>query len=91
MVMALKTVVGAHENDWKMIGTVRNLKKNQDHSDNPIVEIGQNTEKSPGYMRRIIVTQTSVKAYELTLMWKTHKELNRNKNDFYDMIQHILK
>ena len=32
----------------KGIGTVANLGKNQDHPNNSIVEISQNTEKSPG-------------------------------------------
>ena len=34
---------------------------NQDHLDCCIVEIGQNTEKSPGNLRRLAVTQTNVK------------------------------
>ena len=41
--------------------------------DNPnysIVEIGQNTEKSPGDLRRLVVTETPM----LTLIWKTLKE-----------------
>ena len=33
-----------------------------------ITEIGQNTEKSPGGLRRLAVTQTPVKDYQLTLM-----------------------
>ena len=39
-----------------------------------IVEISQNIEKSPGDLRRLAVTQTSVKDYQLTLIWKTLKE-----------------
>ena len=35
-----------------------------------ILEDGQNTEKSPGYLRRFAVTQTPVKNHQLTLMWK---------------------
>ena len=37
-----------------------------------IIEIGQNTEKSPGDLRRLAVTQTPVKDHQL--MWKTLKE-----------------
>ena len=48
------------------IGTVGNCRKNRDHSDQNILEIGQNTEKSPGDQRRIAVTQTSVKDHQLT-------------------------
>ena len=45
-----------------------------DHSNYCILEIGPNTEKSPGDLRRLAVTQTSVKDHHLTLMWKTLKE-----------------
>ena len=33
-----------------------------------IIEIGQNTEKSPGDLRRLAVTQTQVKDHQLTLL-----------------------
>ena len=33
-----------------------------------IIEKGQNTEKSPGKLRRLAVTQTPVKDHQLTLM-----------------------
>ncbi len=33
-----------------------------------IIEISQNTEKSPGDLRRLFVTQTPVKDHQLTLM-----------------------
>ena len=39
-----------------------------------IIEIGQNTEKSPGDLRRVAVIQISVKDHQLTLIWKTLKE-----------------
>ena len=39
-----------------------------------IIEDGQNTEKSPGDIRRLAVTQTPGKSHQLTLMWKTLKE-----------------
>ena len=39
-----------------------------------IVKIGQNTEKSPGDLKRFAVTQTPVKDHQQTLMWKTLKE-----------------
>ena len=35
---------------------------------------GQNTEESPGDLRKLAVTQTSVKDHQLTLMWKTLKD-----------------
>ena len=42
-----------------------------DHPNYYIIENGQNTEKSPIDLRRLAVTQTSVKNHQVTLMWKT--------------------
>ena len=39
-----------------------------DYANYNIIEIGQNTEKSPGDLRRVAFTQTSVKDHQLTLM-----------------------
>ena len=39
-----------------------------DHPNYSIVENGQNTEKSPGDLRRLSVTQTPVKDHQLKLM-----------------------
>ena len=39
-----------------------------------IIEIGQNTEKNPGDLSRLAVTQIPVKDHQLTLMWKTPGE-----------------
>ncbi len=39
-----------------------------DHLNYSIIEIGQNTEKSPGDFRRLAVTQTPVNDHQLTLM-----------------------
>ena len=49
-------------------------KTNGDHLNYSIIEIGQNTEKSPGDLKRLAVTQTTVENHQLTLMWKTLKE-----------------
>ena len=38
------------------------------HSNYYICETGQNTEKSPGDLRRLAVTQTPVKDHQLLLM-----------------------
>ena len=35
------------------------------------IQIDQNTEKSPGDLRRFAVTQTTVENHQLTLVWKT--------------------
>ena len=52
----------------------------EDHSNYYIIEIDQNTEKSPGDLRSLVVTQTSVKDHQLTLMWKTLKEKHGSPN-----------
>ena len=57
-------------------GTV-GLGSKRTSGDNPnygITEIRQNTEKSPGDLRRLAVAQTPVKNHQLKLMWKTLKE-----------------
>ena len=47
---------------WRTIG---------DHPNYSIIENGQNTEKSPGDLKRLAVTQTPVKDHQLTLIRKT--------------------
>ena len=42
---------------------------NLDHSNDGIVETGQNTEKDPGNLRRFDAGQNQVKDYLLTLAW----------------------
>ena len=49
-----------------------------DHPNYSIIENGQNTEKSPGDLRRLTVTQTPVKNTQLTLMQKTQMRLDYN-------------
>ena len=44
-----------------------------DNPNNCIIEIGQNTEKSPGNLKRLVVTQNPVRNNQLTLVWKTLK------------------
>ena len=41
---------------------VGHQRMNQDHPDNSIVEISQNTEKSPRELKRLAVTQTQANA-----------------------------
>ena len=54
---------------YKKIGG--RVKTSQNYS---IIDFGQNTEKSPGDLRKLAATQTPVKDYQLTLAWKTCKE-----------------
>ena len=48
-------------------GGLGNKKTSQDYPNYSIVQISQNTEKSPGDLRRLAVTQTTVRNHKLTL------------------------
>ena len=52
----------------KGIGGLGNWRTGRDHPNDSIIEDGQNTEKSPGNLRRLAVTQIPVKNHRLTLM-----------------------
>ena len=61
---------------WRIIketGGIGNKRTSGDRPDNYITDVGQNTEKSPGDLRILAVTQTSVKDHQLTPMWNTLK------------------
>ena len=78
VVGALRTVPKGLE---KGVGIVRNWRKNRDHSDYNIIQISQSTEKSPGDLRKLAVSQTPVKAHQLTLMWKPYNnDIDNNNN-----------
>ena len=47
-------------------GEYGNKSRNRDHPNYSIVEIGQNTEKSPRDLKRLVVTHTPVKNHRLT-------------------------
>ena len=55
----------------RRLGHKRTSRNNSNYS---IVEIDQNIKKSQGDLRRLVVSQTSVKNHQLTLMWKTTQE-----------------
>ena len=44
----------------KGTGKIGNKWRSRDHLDDRIIKIDQNTEKSPGYFRRLVDTQTPV-------------------------------
>ena len=52
----------------KGAGRVGNRRMNRDYPNYSIVNIGWNTEKSPGVLGRVIVTQTPVKYHQPTLV-----------------------
>ena len=58
---------------------LRNKRTSGDHPNYSIVEIGKNTEKSPGDKRGLAVTQALGENHQLTLVRKT---LNNNEVSF---------
>ena len=64
-VMMILIVIGAL---GTVTGGLGNKRTSGDHQDYSIVEIGQNTEKSPEDLRRLAVIQTPVKNHQQTLM-----------------------
>ena len=52
----------------KRPGGLGSWRTGRDYSNDSIAENDQNPEKSPGDMRRLAVTQTPVKDYQLTLI-----------------------
>ena len=84
-----------HESDVYALGTVTkglikgtgglgNKRTNGDHQNYCIIEIGQNTEKSPGNLRRLVVAQTSVKDHKLTLSSSNNNNNNDDNKKFYN-------
>ena len=63
----------SHQKFCKGFGGLGNKKTSGTYSDYCIIKIRQNTEKSPGHLRRLAVTQTPVRMHRLTLGWKTLK------------------
>ena len=64
----------SHQRILKGTEGLGNKRTSGDHPNNYIIENGQNTEKSPGDLRRLAVTQTPMKDHQLKLMWKTFTE-----------------
>ena len=54
-------VLGSHQRIDTRTGGLGNKWTSGDHPNYIIIEIGQNTERSPGNLRRLTVTQTPVK------------------------------
>ena len=57
----------SHQKSCKGIGGFGDKMTNGDHPNYSIVEIGQNTKKSPGDLRRLAVTQTPEENHQQTL------------------------
>ena len=63
----------SHQRIGTGIGGLRNTRTSGDHPNYSIIKIGQNTEKSPGDLKRLAITQTLLRNHQLTLVWKTRK------------------
>ena len=57
----------SHQKIIKVTGGLGNERTSGDHLNYNIIENDQNTEKSPGDLRKLVVIQTPVKDYELKL------------------------
>ena len=73
-VTIIPIVIGAFGTVTKGTGELGNRRTREDHPNYDIIVNGQNTEKSPGDLRRLAVIQTPLKNHQLKLMWKTLKE-----------------
>ena len=67
-VTIIPIVIGAFGTVTKGTGVLGSWRTGGDHPNDSIIENGQNTEKSPGDLRRLAVTQSPVKNHRLTLM-----------------------
>ena len=61
-------IVIGHQRIIKGTGGLGNKGTTGEHLNYYIIENGQNTEKSPGDLRRLAVSQTPVKDYQLRVM-----------------------
>ena len=58
----------SHQRIGIMTGGLENKRTNGNYQNLNIVKIGQNTEKSPGDLRRLTAIQSSVRNHQLTLV-----------------------
>ena len=63
----------SHQKIGRRTGGLGYKKTSGEHPSSSIVEIGQNTKKNPGDLKRLAVTQTPMENHKLTLVWKTLK------------------
>ena len=79
-VTIMPIVIGAFDTVTKGPGWHGSWRTSGDHPNDSIIENGQNTEKSPGDLRRLTVTQNPVKDHQLAVMWKTNNITRINSN-----------
>ena len=64
----------SHQRIIKGTGGFEGRRMGGHHPSYNVIENSQNTEMSPGNLRRLAVTQIPVKDHQLTLTWKTLME-----------------
>ena len=67
-------VLGTVTKDWYRDWRIGNKRTSGDHPNDSIAEIGWNSEKSHGDLKRLAVTQTLVENHQRTQAWKLWKE-----------------
>ena len=79
LVCSVETMEALARYSHQRIGTetvgLGNKRTSGDHPNDSIIKIGQNTEKSPGDLRKLAVTQTPGRNHQLTIVWKTLKRV----------------
>ena len=80
-VTVIPLVIDAHATVNKKLVQGLNDLEIREQVDLPIVEVGQNTEKSPGDLRRFADTQTPFKDHQLNMEWKTLKWIIISKRE----------
>ena len=68
MILIIIRALGTGFKAWERGLRVGNRRTNQDYPDYSIVKIGQNTQESPGDLKRLAVTQTPVNDHQLKLV-----------------------
>ena len=68
-----RCIRNSHQEVGEETGVIGNQRENRNHLNYSMAEISENTQKSPGDLIRLAVTQSPVKNYQLTLVWKTRK------------------
>ena len=66
----------SYEGTGTRTGGLGNKRREGDHQNYCFVKIRQNTEKSPGHLTRLVVTQTPVRIHRLMQVGKTQKGVN---------------
>ena len=65
----------SHQKISTEMGWLGNKRTSEDYPNYTIIKISQNTEKSPGNLKRFAVSKTPVRNHQLMMVWKTLKRV----------------